>query len=104
MMALLRLSPLHRLAALAALALALFSAGVWQGRDAERAAWTARAAAVAAERDRLAARVSGLAEALAKEQATRRAMARKLEEDADADADAARIALPARSLQRLDAR
>lgn len=87
-----------------ALAAALFATGWWQGRSAERAATEARSAALLAERDRAAARIAGLTEALARERAARAALALALEDAADADDDADRMSLPARSLQRIGAR
>lgn len=93
-----------RMATLIALALTLLSAGWLQGRAEERALWQARVAALTAERSRAAARIAGLTEALAQERASRAALARSLEDQADADDDADRVALPARSLRRIDAR
>ncbi|MBK5928584.1 hypothetical protein CCR87_14800 [Rhodobaculum claviforme] len=93
-----------RIVLVVALAVTLHAAGWMQGRAAERAAWSTRTAALIAERDRAAARVAGLSEALAHAQAARAALALDLEDQADADDDAGRIALPARSLRRIRAR
>lgn len=86
------------------LAATLFAVGWVQGRTGERAAWTARMAIVQAERARAAARIAGLTEALQHAQEARAALAAQLEDEAHADDDAGRMALPARSLQRLDRR
>lgn len=92
----------------AALALALAAAllgGVWRaGVVHERGRWEVRVAELQAERDRHAARIMGLAEALEAAQAARAALATELEDAADADDDAGRVALPARSLRRIGAR
>jgi hypothetical protein len=89
---------------LAGLMLAIFAAGWLQGRAGERAAGQARAAALLSERDRAALRAEALAALLETERRDRAALALRLEEAADADDDADRMALPARSLRRIDAR
>lgn len=78
---------------------------VWQaGALHERTRWQMLVAELAAERRAISARAQGLADALASESAERAEFARQLEEAADADDDAGRVALPARSLQRIGAR
>lgn len=95
---------LYLAGALAAALVASHGAAWWQGRAGERDRWEARVASLTAERDRHAARIMGLAEALTAAQADRAALAAELEGAADADDDAGRIALPARSMQRIGSR
>jgi len=93
------------MAALAAAAGALALGGVygkgWSDRGAHE---TARQAAILAERRIDAARIIGLTEALARRTAERDNLAKELENAALVDDDAGRVALPARSLQRIDRR
>jgi hypothetical protein len=95
---------MSRALTLATLMLAVFAAGWLQGRAGARAAWQERSAAVLAARDRAALRAEALATALESERRGRAALALRLEDAADADDDADRMALPARSLRRIDAR
>lgn len=92
------------LALAAALLAAAFWAGWQQGSASERRTWQARVTQLQSERARAAAQVAGLTEALQAAGAERAALARKLEDLADADDDADTVALPARSLRRLDSR
>lgn len=95
---------MSRTATICGLALTLFAAGWLQGRSGERAVWEARSAAVTAARDSAMERAETLAAALEAARRARAALATELEDAADADDDAGRIALPARSLQRIGAR
>ena len=95
---------MSRVVLIVSLAITLHAAGWLQGRATERAAWTARSAALAAERDRAAARIVGLSQALARAEVAHAHVVQRLEDQADADDDSGRIALPARSLRRLGAR
>jgi hypothetical protein len=93
---------------LAAIGLALLaashSAAFWQGWRQRGAVEAARVAQITAERRVQAARIAGLAEALAAEQAARAALAAEMEEAARADPDADRPALGPDSVRRLSRR
>lgn len=93
---------------IAAVALAVLAAShtavFWQGWRQRGAVEAARAAQIMAERRVQAARIMGLAEALAAEQAARAALAAEMEEAARADPDADRPALGLGSVQRLSRR
>jgi hypothetical protein len=76
----------------------------WQGWRQRGAVEAARVAEITAERRVQAARIAGLAEALAAEQAARAALAAQMEEAARADPDADRPALGPDSVRRLSRR
>jgi hypothetical protein len=93
---------------MAGLALALIAAShsvaFWQGWRQRGAVEGARVAEITAERRVQAARIAGLAEALAAEHAARVALAAEMEEAARADPDADRPALGPDSVRRLSRR
>jgi anti-sigma factor RsiW len=94
-----------QMAGLAVAVLALSHTAVfWQGWRQRGAVEAARVAEIIAERRVQAARIAGLAEALATEQAARVALAVQMEEAARADPDADRPALGPDSVRRLSRR
>lgn len=86
----------------AGLLTALTGAVWWHGRLHERGLWQAERATLVAARREAAARIVGLADQIAETEAAREALAGALQEAADADDDAGRMALPARSVRRID--
>lgn len=88
---------------LASMALMLLAIGViWtHGRMHERGIWQARVDALTAERDRAAARIDGLTEALTRARAQRDRDAADAEDAARADEGADRVALPPAAADRV---
>ncbi|WP_114964290.1 hypothetical protein [Alkalilacustris brevis] len=86
---------------IAALLLALLGAAYGRGWADRGAREQARSAALLAERDRAAARVIALAEALRHARSARAALAARLEAAAQEDETAGRMALPARAADRV---
>ena len=87
-----------------AIALAVVISAYGLGMSHERGRWQDRAAGLQARYDTATALSVERARRLTEAEAERAALASKLEEQADADDDAGRVALPARSVQRIDAR
>ena len=85
-------------------ALALLGGAYGLGASHERGRWQDRAAAQQARYDTATALSVERARRLTEAEAERAALARQLEEQGDADDDAGRVALPARSVRRIDAR
>ncbi|MBC7156579.1 MAG: hypothetical protein H5U20_03580 [Rhodobacteraceae bacterium] len=95
-------SRVGRYAAALALLAALAGGVWWHGRLHERGLWQAERAALIADRREAAARIIGMADRLAATEAARDDLAATLQEAANADAEADRVALPARSVRRID--